>query len=142
MSYLTARPARDVIVAAYQEIARGGGATLLTGFSRRPVVAEAGAGDPEAARRRLEALESVAFLDATPEAENLAHSLIEAGAAPRQAADDAAHIAIAAANGIDFPVTWNFQHIANTAMCTSIQQVCCTTIKTGAKPSNERGVGS
>lgn len=33
---------------------------------------------------------------------NLAHSLVDLGAVPGRAADDAAHIAIAATNGVDF----------------------------------------
>ncbi len=127
VSYLIARPSRDMVIAAYQEITREGWRDAPDRFdlvASALVVAEAGAGDPEAARSRLEALESVVFLDAAPEAENLAHSLVEAGAVPRQAADDAAHIAIAAANGIDFLVTWNFRHIANAAMRARIEQVC------------------
>ncbi len=88
------------------------------------VMAEARAGDPDAARARIEALEAITLLDATPDAEVLAYALVEAGAIPRQAADDAAHIAIAATNGIDFLVTWNFRHIANAAMRARIEQVC------------------
>ena len=38
--------------------------------------------------------------------------------------DDAAHIAIAVTNGVDFLVTWNFRHIANAAMRAQIEQVC------------------
>ena len=45
-------------------------------------------------------------------------------AVPRQAADDAAHIAIAVTNGIDFLVTWNFRHIANAAMRMRIERAC------------------
>ncbi len=102
VSYLIARLSRDMVIAAYQEITREWWRNAPDRFdlvASALVVAEAGAGDPEAARSRLEALESVAFLDATPEAENLANSLVETGAVPRQAADDAAHIPIAAANG-------------------------------------------
>ena len=38
--------------------------------------------------------------------------------------DDAAHIAIAVTNGVDFLVTWNFRHIANATMRVRIEQVC------------------
>ena len=127
VSYLTARPSRDVVIAAYQEITREWWRDALERFdlvASALVIAEASAGDPDAARIRLEALEAVALLDATPDAENLANELVEHGAVPRSAVDDAAHIAIAVTNGIDFLVTWNFRHIANAAMRARIEQVC------------------
>ena len=60
------------------------------------VVAEARAGDPDAARSRLNALGAAVLLDATPEAEELTRTLLDLGAFPYQAAEDAAHIANAA----------------------------------------------
>ena len=65
-----------------------------------------------------------ADLDATPDAENLARALVEVGAVPRQAADDAVHNAVAVTNGVDFLVTWNFRHIANAAMRSRIEWAC------------------
>ncbi|MDE0347135.1 MAG: type II toxin-antitoxin system VapC family toxin [Boseongicola sp.] len=127
VSYLTARPSRDVVIAAYQEITRDWWRSAPERFdllASALVVSEAGAGDPEAARIRLEALEAVTLLDATPNAEDLANALIKAGSIPRQAADDAAHIAIAVTNGVDFLVTWNFRHIANASIRARIEQVC------------------
>ena len=121
VSYLTARPSRDVVIAAYQEITREWWREASDRYdlvASALVVAEARAGDPDAARIRIEALEAVTLLDATPDAEILAHALVETGAVPRHAADDAAHIAIAVTNGVDFLVTWNFRHIANAAMRT------------------------
>ena len=111
VSYLTARPSRDVVIAAYQEITREWWNEASDRFdlvASALVVVEAGAGDSEAARIRLEALEAVTLLEATDDAESLARTLVETGAVPRQAADDAAHIAIAVTNGVDFLVTWNF----------------------------------
>ena len=127
VSYLTARPSRDVVIAAYQEITREWWHDAPGRFdlvASALVVAEASAGDPGAARLRIKALESVTLLDAKSDAESLANALVEAGAVPLQAADDAAHIAIAVTNGVDFMVTWNFRHIANAAMRTRIEQVC------------------
>ncbi|MDE2773181.1 MAG: type II toxin-antitoxin system VapC family toxin [Gemmatimonadota bacterium] len=127
VSYLTARPSRDVVIAAYQEITREWWRRASDRFdlvASALVVEEARAGDPDAAHVRLETLQAVTLLDATPDAENLANALIVAGAVPREAADDAAHIAIAATNGVDFLVTWNFRHIANAAMRARIEQGC------------------
>lgn len=89
-----------------------------------PVVTEAGAGDSEAARARVEALESASLLGISEEAEALTRKPLDEGAAPHRAAADAAHIAIAVTNGVDDPVTWNFRHIANAAMRTAIERIC------------------
>ncbi len=127
VSYLTARPSRDVVIAAYQEITREWWRDAPDRFdlvSSALVIAEAKSGDPEAARIRLEALGAVALVDATSDAEGLTQALVDLGAVPRQAADDAAHIAIAVTNGVDFLVTWNFRHIANATMRVRIEQVC------------------
>ncbi|MCY3873065.1 MAG: type II toxin-antitoxin system VapC family toxin [Rhodobacteraceae bacterium] len=102
VSYLTSRPSRDVVIAAYQEITREWWQDAPDRFdlvASALVMSEAGAGDPDAARNRLEALESVTLLDATSDVESLANALIDAGAVPRLAADDAVHIAIAVTNG-------------------------------------------
>ena len=127
VSYLTARPSRDVVVAGYQAITREWWRDASDRFdlvASALVVAEARAGDSDAAQSRLMALEAITLLDATQNAEELARNLLDLGAVPRQAADDAAHIAIAVANGVDYLVTWNFRHIANAAMRARIERVC------------------
>lgn len=119
ISYLTARPSRDIVVAAYQEITREWWHDAPTKFdlvASALVVAEAGAGDPNAARSRLMALETVTLLDTSTDAENLARKLLDRGAVPRRAVDDAAHISIAVTNDIAFLVTWN-SDISLTPLC-------------------------
>ena len=59
VSYLTARPSRDVVVAAYQEVTRewwhsAPGRFVL--YASALVMSESGTGDPEATRARLEIL--------------------------------------------------------------------------------------
>ena len=127
VSYLTARPSRDVVVAAYQEVTREWWRDAAARFhlvALELVVAECGAGDANAARARLEVIEGVALLNASPEAEDLARHLLDLGAVPREAAADAAHIAIAVTNGVEFLVTWNFRHIANAVMRVRIESAC------------------
>ena len=127
VSYLTARPSRDVVVAAYQEVTREWWRDAPDRFqlvASELVIAEAGAGDPDAARARLDALESISLVGFTAEAETLARNLLDTGAVPRRAAADAAHIAVAVANGVNYLVTWNFRHIANAAMRAGIEAVC------------------
>jgi hypothetical protein len=50
--------------------------------------------------------------------------LIEQNAIPKQAAEDALHIAIATVNGMDYLMTWNFRHIANAAIRVNVELVC------------------
>ena len=127
VSYLTARPSRDVVVAAYREVTRAwwrDAAARLELVASELVRAECAGGDSGAARDRLKVLEGVALLGASPEAEDLARRLLDLGAVPREAAADAAHIAIAVTNGVEYLVTWNFRHIANAAMRVRIESAC------------------
>ena len=127
VSYLTAFPSRDVVIAGHQQITRQGWQTAADRFelvASQLVVDEASAGDADAARERLATLESVALLDATDDALLLAQELVSARAVPAKAAEDAAHIAIVVTNGVDFLVTWNCRHIANATMRSQIETVC------------------
>jgi hypothetical protein len=115
ISYLTARPSKTIIGAAHQQI------TLAWWEARNQydllvsesVLRECGAGDPDAATRRLAALKDVPLLLITEEALQIAESLVEHGIVPAKAAEDALHIAIATVNGVDYLLTWNCRHIAN-----------------------------
>lgn len=49
---------------------------------------------------------------------------MEGGAVPRTEPRDAAHIALAAANGVQFLVTWNFRHIGNAVRWRDIERIC------------------
>ena len=126
VSYLTSRPSRDIVVVALQQVTREWWQTARDRFqlaASELVIREAGQGDPDAARARLEALEGVALLDATEDAEQFARELIDSGTLPPTAAADAAHIAIAVTNRVHYPVTWNFRHIANATMRSRIEGV-------------------
>ena len=126
-SYLTARPSRDLIRASHQQITREWWEHRRTHFEvfiSQLVMDEAGAGDPAAARRRLEVLSDFPLLDLTGEVFSLANALVDSLALPPKAATDAAHIALAAVHGMHFLVTWNCAHIANAELATEIQSVC------------------
>ena len=116
VSYLTARPTRDLVNAARQELTwewwenRRHDFEL---FASAIVVLEASAGDPDAANRRLRLLDEVALLDTTEEATVLASGLVQAALLPDGASDDALHLTTAAVHGMDFLLTWNCKHLAN-----------------------------
>ena len=127
ISYLTARPSRDVVVAGHQQSTHDWWTTAPKMFElvvSDLVRQEAAMGDPDAVRARLSTLASLATLDAAAEAEGLAETLVRTAAVPQAAIRDAAHIAIAAANGVEYLVTWNFRHIANAVARPLIEAAC------------------
>lgn len=81
-------------------------------------------GDPEAASRRLAALDGLPDLDVTPNARDLARWLITEGSIPAHAEVDAFHVAVAAVHGMDYLLTWNCKHIANAVMRPQVEAVC------------------
>jgi len=88
------------------------------------VIAEISAGDPEAASERFVEVEGLELLDATADVDELANSLVAYGAVPESQPRDALHIAVAAVNGVQYLVTWNFNHIANPILQNTIAAVC------------------
>ena len=127
VSYLTAWPSRDLLVAANQQVThewwRGAGTRFRLVVSEL-VIAEAGAGDPAAASARLAVLESLTLLKTKEETEALAERILRAGAIPEAGAADATHVAVAVTHGVDYLVTWNFRHIANAANQRQMDRIC------------------
>lgn len=116
VSYYTARPSRDLVVAAWQEVTHEIWPTLQTNFDlyiSALVIQEASRGDKGAAEKRLNALSGVPVLAITDDAQELANSLIASGSIPETSEEDALHIAVASLNGMEFLLTWNFRHINN-----------------------------
>ncbi len=90
----------------------------------RLVEEECAAGDPVAAAERLALLKSLEYLLPSPQATTLAQALIDRRAIPASEPRDAAHVSLAAVNGIQYLATWNFSHIANPVTRGRIEQVC------------------
>lgn len=127
MSYLAARPSRDLIVAARQQLTHEWWLERRAAFdiyASQLVLDEAAAGDPEAAARRMALLRELPLLDVTEAAIALAQRLVLEVPLPQSAGADAVHIAIAAVNGIDFLVTWNLAHIASAEHRPRVERSC------------------
>lgn len=127
IGYATSRPSRDLVVAARQQITREWFALRAQAyelFVSQLVVRETSAGDEEAARERATFVQGIPRLAITDAAGELAARLVESGALPRKAAEDALHIAVAAVHGVEYLLTWNCAHIANAAMRQGIEGVC------------------
>lgn len=127
VSYLTGRPSRDVVIAGHQQSTHEWWDTRRTSYelcTSELVLVEAASGDPQAAHHRLDVLNDMGLLETTGEAMDLAQALVEAGALPENAADDALHIAVAADHAIPYLLTWNCRHLANATMRAIIESVC------------------
>jgi predicted nucleic acid-binding protein len=127
IGYLTSWPSGDLVIAARQKITRDwwrDAAAKYELIGSDVVLREASTGDPQAVQDRLAVLQAMSRLAITHEAEDLAKALMSQGAVPTKEPEDALHIALAAVNGIEYLVTWNFKHIANPAMRLKITDVC------------------
>lgn len=127
ISYLAARPSRDLIVAGHQQITHEWWQTARPNFavvSSQLVVREAGAGDSEAAEARLALLTGLTLLEISEEALMLAQRLLQSKAIPQEFPEDALHVAVAVVNGIEYLLTWNYKHLANAAMRSKIEATC------------------
>lgn len=127
VSYLAARPSRDLITAARQQLTRDWWETRREEydvFISRMVLEEAERGDPEAARARLDVLGDLQLVPISSEAYDLVDRLMKEVPLPPEVVNDAIHIASATTSGADFLMTWNFKHIANAVLRGKIGSVC------------------
>ncbi len=127
VSYLTARPTSDLLAAAWQKTTVDWWDTQRNRFdlyTSDVTVEEAGRGNPEAAGRRLEVLSSVPILPITEAVVALSKALLQGTALPAKALDDSLHIAVSAVHGVDYLLTWNFQHIDNAETKPLMRSVC------------------
>lgn len=125
VSYYASRPSRDLVIAARQETTRELWPVLAYRFDRHIsmlVLTEINKGDLAAVDERKKAILDIPVLDVTRECELLAETIIGEGLIPKQFAEDSLHIALAAVNGMDYLVTWNFRHLNNALTKTHIMR--------------------
>ncbi len=126
VGYLAARPSRDLIVAAHQQITHEWWDVRRAQYDlyvSQVVIREASAGDPSFAARRMQVFQDMPLLDVTAQAALLAEHFILAHCLPQTAAEDALHIALAAIHSLEYLLTWNCTHIANAAMRPKIEEL-------------------
>lgn len=68
---------------------------------------------PELRSRMLSLLIGLDVINITPETLDILDSLMRNGPFTTRTADDAMHVAIAAANQVDVLLSWNFKHLVN-----------------------------
>jgi len=127
VSYLTGRISSNLVAAAHQQLTREWWELHRRRFEIviSPLVeSEASRGDADAAARRVEALEGLPSLAMVPQVLELAGRLMERGALPAKAEDDAMHVAFAAVHGASYLLTWNCRHIDNAETKPIMRFVC------------------
>jgi hypothetical protein len=115
-SYLVARPSRDPLIAARQQLTRHwweSRGPLFELYVSEAVLEEAAAGDSTLARKRMDVLADIRILTLTDGILGLAEKLVKEGPIPIKAIGDALHIATATSYGCEYLLTWNCRHIAN-----------------------------
>lgn len=85
---------------------------------------EISARDETEVRKRLQLVEPLAVLASSPDAEALTAAIVEAGVLPEKAVRDAAHIALATVDGVEYMLTWNCKHLANAQISRRVSRIC------------------
>lgn len=126
ISYLAARPSRDLIVAAHQQVTfdwwqnvRGRVECFISPF----VLDEIKQGDPEAAQKRMALAEMLSVLKVDEGAKELASLYFQALDIPKKAEIDCFHLAMAVWNRLDCLLSWNCKHIANIRIIQALKKI-------------------
>ena len=126
VSYLAARPSRDLIVAAHQQVTVEwweNALPKLEPFVSPIVIEEASRGDESASKLRLDKISGFSVLEITSEVRELAEFYFGKIPIPDKARGDAFHLAVATFHGMDFLVSWNFSHILSARVRAVIQEI-------------------
>lgn len=126
ISYLTARPSRDVVKLAKQDLTRQWWHNKRMKYDLHVssfVMEEIVRGDANAAGLRRDVVIGLPEITMSDEADRLYQALLSAKAVPAEASADAMHIALAVVNGMEYLLTWNCAHINNAAHKKKIAKV-------------------
>jgi len=115
VSYFVSQPSKNIIIAGRQAVTKDMWNMIdnYDVFISDIVIQESSRGDMTLAKLRLDAVETFNILKIDDETKELAKLLVQKKAIPIKCPEDALHISIAAVNGIDVVVTWNFKHLNN-----------------------------
>ena len=111
-----ARPSRDLLITAHQQVSREWWETCRGQFEcfvSQAVIDEAEAGDEAEAAKRMAIVDTLPVLEITEETRLLTGVIMRTNLFPAQAVRDAVHIAVCATNHVDYLLTWNCRHLAN-----------------------------
>jgi predicted nucleic acid-binding protein len=126
VSYLTARPSRDLIIAAHQQITREWWEKARQRFDLHVsavVMDEISEGDPDAAEKRRNIVAGMRLLGRTPEVEDMKAEYANKLPIPDKALADCYHLALASWHGMDYLVSWNMKHLVNGDVILAVQEM-------------------
>lgn len=116
VSYLSANPSRDIIVAAHQQITQEWWQNVrpkVDCYISPFVLQESQRGDDDAAKRRIKLLSGISILELNNKIEKIAGIYFNELNIPDKAQLDAAHLAVACYYKIDYLISWNCKHIVS-----------------------------
>jgi hypothetical protein len=125
-SYVVARPARDLLQAARQQLTKDWWDLQRAKhelFTSQVVLDEITDGELAMARQRLDVMAEIKLLDLTDGANALTKNILISGLVPADADRDAAHIALATVHEMEILLSWNCRHIANAAIQTRLRRL-------------------
>ena len=125
-SYVVARPARDLLQAARQQLTKDWWDLKRAThelFTSQVVLDEITSGEAAMAQQRVDVMAGITLLDLTDEANSLTKAILASGLLPPDADRDAAHIALATVHAMDVLLSWNCRHIANAAIQARLREL-------------------
>ncbi|MBI4405547.1 MAG: type II toxin-antitoxin system VapC family toxin [Deltaproteobacteria bacterium] len=126
ISYLAARPSRDLLVLAKQHLTAiwwNNVFPRVQVYVSSFVMEEIQQGDLTAVAERMKFCKDIPLLNTTEEIESLANAYISMIMIPDRAKLDFYHIACATIYKMDFLLTWNCAHIANAFIRRKIETI-------------------
>ena len=122
VSYLVARPSRDLVLSAHQQVTREWWENERVNYHCIASEEVAMLGDTGMAQARIKVLDEVQIVGITAEVEAMAATFMATGALPPTMRPDATHLAAAALSGADYLLTWNCRHLANAHVLRRLQK--------------------
>jgi len=126
ISYLTAKPSRDLIIAAHQQITNEWWTDVrpqVDCYVSPFLIDEASRGDAIYAQKRLDEVADFVVLEVNEQIEDLAQQYFAALQIPEKAKIDAFHLAVAARHKMDYLLSWNCKHIASGRVQKMMQEI-------------------
>ena len=125
-SYVVARPSRDLLQAARQQITQDWWDFKRTShelFIPQVVLDEIAVGEAVMAELRQRTVRGLPLLELHEDVKDVARKVLTSGLLPRTADRDATHIALATIHEMDILLSWNCRHIANAAIQTRLRRL-------------------
>lgn len=126
ISYLTAKPSRDLIVAAHQQLSNDWWDQIrpqVECYISPFVVQEISEGDKDASSRRIKFVNDIPVLEINREIQKLAQQYFESLKIPEKARLDALHLAVAVWHEMDYLLSWNCKHIVSGRVRKTIEEI-------------------